>query len=452
MINKVQRTFVWLASMASLVVYQGAFADSPEAKKKDDKKSEIAKKEENSKSILANGPKITEKPGNYEILSKKLTLNDAAKQIDLLTGQGFLAIAKPTQDDSAKGMYDVTVLEADFIAAGDFLAYEREQMEERRRQECLDLTPNAPGCICPFNGPIISVEGLAWHISEDSLKYAVKLNVSTLPVASSGTFISKEPDFEWEPGVRLGIGWHIPYYGWDTIFKWTWIRTSPKDKTTSPLHLVFPTASFYAQVISSLAGATPGADTAAEVKSRWSCHVNILDWELGRNYFISRRLSIRPHGGVKAAIIDQHFRVNYAGLTGLTTGLNPIFTAKNDFGGIGPCIGSDTRFKLPENVGIFFNFAAAAIVGRFDAESNLFDAAFCRYDQWKVSPMMQFYTGIDWGYCFGRKDYFSFQLGYEVQYWWNQNRFPTIQDLTSNLTNASDFMMHGVTAGIRFDF
>ncbi len=37
----------------------------------------------------------------------------------------------------------------------------------------------------------------------------------------------------------------------------------------------------------------------------------MLDWELGRSFYVSKHLSLRPHIGIKGGWISQHVRENF---------------------------------------------------------------------------------------------------------------------------------------------
>ena len=60
---------------------------------------------------------------------------------------------------------------------------------------------------------------LYWHADQEGLDYAV---TSSNPIVVNGSSLNgghlKKPDFNWEPGFRLGMGYNIPYDQMGSLF------------------------------------------------------------------------------------------------------------------------------------------------------------------------------------------------------------------------------------------
>ena len=89
----------------------------------------------------------------------------------------------------------------------------------------------------------------------------------------------------------------------------------------------------------------------------WKLHYNVLDLEIGRNYFISRKIALRPHVGLRGVWIDLDYTANYASewtfqtlpaATAISLAANTAFKATNDFEGIGVRSGGDLMWHFSD--------------------------------------------------------------------------------------------------------
>ena len=62
--------------------------------------------------------------------------------------------------------------------------------------------------------------------------------------------------------------------------------------------------------------------------------------------------------------------------------------------------------------------------------------------------MAQVVAGIEWAKCFSNGVLLAFNLGWEGQYWWNQNEMRIVIDSQP----MGDLTLTGLDAGIRLDF
>ncbi|MBS0653877.1 MAG: MOMP family protein, partial [Verrucomicrobia bacterium] len=190
----------------------------------------------------------------------------------------------------------------------------------------------------------------------------------------------------------------------------------------------------------------------------------------GRNFFISRYLTLRPHFGLKFGWIDQDYHVKvddfsvFAALqstAGATIGIVPPSegSAKmdQDFFGVGIRTGLDAVWYFTKHWGLYGDFAISAMWSDFHSKredhiaSNAFAKVECldfKRTLTTLTEVLELGLGFRYDCTFFLGDYeFYLQAGWEEQIWFNQNQFlDTVDTRTGNLT------FHGLTvkAGLMF--
>ncbi len=299
----------------------------------------------------------------------------------------------------------------------------------------------------PSKNLSISVDFLAWLASEEVA--SIWADVITVGNNTS-SWEALGFNFKWDYGFRIGVGHSWLYNQRDTALYWTWFHTDAKHTipfTTNAL--ISP--EFFAAFLS--------GDTPRSMSAKWSLLLNMLDWELGQSYWISKRLFFRTFLGLKGGWINQSIHGQYYNLI-----INHVLTnnsgrelLKNNFWGIGPLVGINTKWTIPNFRSIFFDFfgdfSVATMWGTWicgDVYKNT--ASKTSSVNMKNSTlgalMFRGFMGIEWNVNFADKSCFAAKLGYEMQLWLNQLRLATfqLQRLHADLT------LQGVTFNCLFDF
>ncbi len=298
------------------------------------------------------------------------------------------------------------------------------------------------------NSWIISADFLAWYASEEVA--SIWADVISVGVNTS-TWKAPGFNFKWDYGFRVGIGYDLLYDQWDTGLYWTWYRTDAKHTIPfQPNTLIGP--EFDAAFLS--------GNTPQSMSARWSLLFNMFDWELGRNYWVSKYLSLRPFIGIKGGWINQSILAHYFNLT-----IDHVLTShsgrehlKNNFWGIGPLGGVNTKWNIRNFRCHFFNFfgdfSIATMWGTWNC-SDEYKNTVSRTSSVTMkrstlgSLMFRGFLGIGWEADIrAGRAHFATKLGYEMQLWVNQLRLATfqLQRLHHDLT------LQGVTLNCRFDF
>ena len=325
------------------------------------------------------------------------------------------------------------------------------------RVSALEQRRGANGMINPPARPVvrdgtdlwIQAEALFMNATEDGLAYAIKTN-NTLPVVDGNV---KNVKYDWSWGFRLGLGYNLPHDGWDVLLNCTWFqaREAKRDKPAAPEILV-------ATQIAPTQAAMP--DTSA--KGRSILHLNLLDFELGREFFVSKWLTLRPFVGARAGWVNRNFKTRYF----TTTGLELEGHDHNRFRGAGVRAGLDTQWGLGSGWSFFGDLALSILYGtqRLHSHQDSEDSTGAEtriqhvHDHWMtVRPMLDLGVGLRWDHLFGCNDAYRIR----IQLGWEQTTlFGFDKDL--NFVNASapgkysfnqgDLGVSGISLQLRFDF
>lgn len=203
-------------------------------------------------------------------------------------------------------------------------------------EDCCAFTRCPPtNQVTPNAGPRVKngwdVYGIAaftyWTAHEDGLAYSYIQDTSNV-IATTIAFTEVGiPSFDWRPGFKVGVGADSCFDGWDVFLDYTWFRSN---SNTSSLN-VDPNAttnvvdgywlvnapairSLIDDISASLMLSPPNTNTFSFYESssaKWGVQLNVFDLELGRNFFISRRLTLRPYVGLKGMWGRQRFNVEF---------------------------------------------------------------------------------------------------------------------------------------------
>ncbi|HNA61794.1 MAG TPA: Lpg1974 family pore-forming outer membrane protein [Rhabdochlamydiaceae bacterium] len=311
-------------------------------------------------------------------------------------------------------------------------------------------------------GVFVTGDWLFWTVHEGGLEYAVAQSPNTNGSLTDAH--AKTLSFDWTSGFRVGTGYHFGPDFWDVYASYT--RFTPESTKHTHSDAIFPL--LYYQGVYPIA-----LVTAAHAHS--SVQFNTIDLELGREIFLTRHLSLRPHFGVKGALIWQDFHVHYDNVpnAGAVVQGGARVQGHNHFKGAGLTAGFDGTWYFGQGINLFANGTAGLLYGLFGMEQSqkaltlqppppflpppppVMDVIDLHSSLHQFSPTVQLLIGLGWDYKFC-KDAFHVGLGasYEIQYWWGQNQMERfVGSTTPAYTRASeDLVFHGLTVSLRFDF
>lgn len=294
--------------------------------------------------------------------------------------------------------------------------------------------------VTPFGNVLI------WHPSEETSSiWSSAVTTSD----SLNTFSAANVQFDWNAGLRIGLAHRRDEQSWDAKLYWTSFRSSGNASYPSGGQAIIP--EFFSGFVSGDALIFDGA------KVDWGLTFNTVDFELGRTVGIGQSMSVRPSLGVKAAVIDQRIQANW---TSFSLDLDAIERIDHDFQGIGPSFGIDGRWVFPRyrNLSLVGSFSGAFLWGTWNVEDTYerTDTAYplLAYGAFTTSMKdsslgtlnLNYFMGLEW--VRPGKVTITGRLGYELQWWANQQRLTTFQQLPMH----GDLTLQGLTCGISLGF
>lgn len=235
-------------------------------------------------------------------------------------------------------------------------------------------------------------------------------------------------DNNFQLGLRLTFGVNTNYDGWDTYASYTALRYSH----TNPGLIDSQNGSF---------------DTTIKL----NYDVNLADFDLGRMFKVSKKLSLRPHLGVRAFWLTQKEKLSLALLS-------QNYKKKINSTLVGLEGGIDTLWKFSKGFSLFGNLALASLVNTQKTSHSDASYTYQRNPSTFIIPALDFSLGLRWDINFSNDMYhFAFLACYEQHIYFNINQNSALLQNSSNLSlykllESPDFALQGLSVGIRFDF
>lgn len=267
----------------------------------------------------------------------------------------------------------------------------------------------------------------------------------------------KDVRFGWNVGFRVGLGYGMCHDEWDTQLYYTRFSTQGNDHISSNPGSIFSPflGNFY---VDNPGGAGISGIAYQRASILWKVRFNMFDWELGRSFWVSHALSLRPFIGLKGGWIHQLIHTKWqnphlSGAEFFHTGKEDL---KNNFWGLGPCGGLKTKWNLVvyqnHSFSLLGDLSGAIMWGHWT-----FGDQFTNDIQQEVSvklsnlnsgaTMLRTFMGFGWDASFCQF-HFSTKLGYEMQFWLDQLQFYSFD--TGRLSN--ELTLQGGTLEFCVDF
>lgn len=289
-------------------------------------------------------------------------------------------------------------------------------------------------------GSAVFADLLVWHASQETSSSWASI------ISDSGReldFDATNVNFHWNSGFRGGFQKELGCDFWDTKFYWTYFPSKTSKNFSIANQIVFP--EFFSGFLSN--------NFFFGGNINWRLTLNTIDFELGRKLNLGESITIRPAIGIKGGSIHQKINCNWDAAIYTATE-----TLKNNFSGLGPSFGVDCTWNICNNFNIFGDFATAFMWGNWKVNDKYSRPAALSglitpttittsLNNSKFGTLMfKYRTGLEWIY--EGKYRFTFQLAYEMQFWPNQLRLPTFQQLPVH----GDLTLQGGTCQILIDF
>ncbi len=306
----------------------------------------------------------------------------------------------------------------------------------------------------------ISADFIYWRCHENGLGYVIKNNGGTFAglgvggTLTGGQIKNVRPD--WRPGFKVGVGYNLDHDGWDVFANYTWYYGHEHSETFVPIGGTLIPAFTNPAVMSP-------AMSANEAEAHWKLHLNVIDLELGREFFVSRCLTLRPFGGLKTAWLSQTLTTEYDYLvSGAMTTLEPKMSS--NFWGIGLMGGLETEWKFSEGWSIYANGDIALLYGYYtlrDREYAITPTS--KTTNLKVKDnftigraITDLAAGLRWEEMFSCDTFrLRIQGGWEQHMYFGQNQFIKFTDSLEQgvfVSNQGDISFEGWALNVQIDF
>ncbi len=302
-----------------------------------------------------------------------------------------------------------------------------------------EVTPNAGPCVKDGANIFVTADFIYWTAREDNLDFAITKDIDIDP--AKGRFVG--PETRWRPGFKVGVGHDFCYDGWDIFAEYTWYRVNnTRESIDAPSGFVLLDIFWFVNGLFYFSGT-----------GDWTLDFNVVDFELGRNFYVSPRLTLRPFCGLKGTWQKQHIFVNLSSVID--------FTMNNRMKnwGIGILAGLDTSWHWTREVSLFAHLAATALWEQFKCTRSDFvviDSVSIhtlnllnRFHI--VRPVIEWMLGLRWETWFHCDEYHvALEGGWEAQIWFSQNEF--IRSANTSAGRGGDLTLQGLTLQARLDF
>ncbi|NGX47209.1 MAG: hypothetical protein K1000chlam3_00581 [Chlamydiae bacterium] len=312
---------------------------------------------------------------------------------------------------------------------------------------CDETIANAPVYPKTCNGEwVFTVSGFYWSGHQDGMEFAIRNSVSIPVINPLPPEIQEinnliDDDFEtpkskWEFGFKFGLGYNTTCDGWDLDLTWT--HFSPSSFTHVEAEV--DDNQTLITLWSAFSPAQGEINFARDIEAIWKFDLDFIDFELGRAYWVSKRLSIRPYVGLRYLSINQDYDLEHKGgswsprMNPSQDPFNNEVHLENDYKGIGLRSGLSGIWNFECGWALYSNLAASVIYGRFDiAHDENNRLAISPYSKSKIldskahfrasRAIVDIDLGIQWSALFCDCQYgFTAKLGWESHLFFHQNQ------------------------------
>ena len=334
---------------------------------------------------------------------------------------------------------------------------------------CTEVPKTGEPCNCAYNAPAridpacgcdawVSGTFLYWQAKEKGLivGYEYYDAETTPPTVHYVKPINIE--FDYHPAFKVGAGISFCRDDWTLFLQYT--RFTSVDSKTMDIEAELSATNYLTTPWLSDAAFR---DTYYYLKGKWELKYNMFDLELGRPYYLGKKLVFKPHVGLRGGWIDQEFKLKSISFVDDAT-TRYYAKSEQDTWLIGPRAGLGTDWLVSCDFRIFGNFSGSLTYQNFEVkgiqvkpiqEGITQKLLYVKTNDFsQITPNVEFSLGLGYGtYFCNYQWYFDLTVGYDFNYYWNQNWLRYNTNNNYNLdADAGNLMMHGLNVTARLDF
>lgn len=166
-------------------------------------------------------------------------------------------------------------------------------------------------------GYFIAVDFLYWFAKESPLTYAVGLETKAINTETSAPHTLSADKFyslnsKYNAGYRIGVGTTDLCDGWDISIFWTnYTSKRSSSASTAPFNTFLPSALGAESLLNPWTSAALLFEGEPfyfnEIEATWKLRFQQIDVELGRQYWLSPKFTLRPFIGARGVWIQTNF-------------------------------------------------------------------------------------------------------------------------------------------------
>lgn len=268
------------------------------------------------------------------------------------------------------------------------------------------------------------LDALYWQATE-TVDWVLINNLST----TNQTITYKTSEFDFSPGFRIGAG----YTGeWNSKFYYTKFHAKSTSSANGNLVSTF------------MAGKLVQGNNFFYHTGQldFTIDFNMFDLDLGKSFQATEKINIVPLLGLRGGWINQKIVTKFQGQTNITE------TVKNNFNGIGPKIGLESKVNLYKHGSYKINLAAdffssymwgnwgiSDVTDTSAPETLYINVGSRNFSSFAVQALLG--IGVEYKHL-------SMKLGYEISDWFNQ--YQVLDDGTGAHNN--DLILQGLTLNL----
>ncbi len=315
------------------------------------------------------------------------------------------------------------------------------------------------GMITPPVNPV--VQGVDFSFGIEALYMRATRDCSSVglrepsPSAYPQAYTAAEQQYDWSWGARVDAGYAMNHDGWDLQAQWTWFKASETNIRTAA-----PGASFYSSMYPTDLNNSPVVTIeTGSLNSHRHMLINMGDLDLGREFFISKWLTLRPCAGIRGVWIERHRTIDAINVFNVPSGVDANTSQVTSYTDVsynagGLYAGLDTQWSFGDGWSLFGMVDQAIVYGRndynhYEVDRTLNGAVYTRAavsdKYFTVRGITDLALGFRWDYMFDNDRY-----NLRLQAAWEEHVFSNLT--VHNFGKSGDLALTGASFKVGFDF
>lgn len=349
------------------------------------------------------------------------------------------------------------------------IAFADTHRPDGRLPECFPRVFNAPASIEVECGWDLFARSSAiyWRVSQDYMDSGRSAQFGAGGATPGTKAKSLYPDFDYQPGFKVGMGTESLFDHWSLLLEYTWLHQKTSNSTgpvpssvTSGQKIWIPNDWF-----NTLSTSQPVAQ-AAQIKNHWKMHLDQLDLLLTYPFYESPSAVVYHYGGFRSLWIDQTYTIE--AILAQHLGAPPATSVNSSHcWSIGPMVGIAAHSLFKWGLRVEGVTKLALLYTRFTELSHhendqgfggaaAIAGSMAPYSC--IRPVSEFGLGVGWGSYFNQARYhIDLAARYDFNILWSQNMLRqtvgSLGDRFVGYANAAGHLyLHGLTVDACLNF